>query len=269
MLLHPRQALFDAEEVLPNLPVCDHYAGVEVRMRKALALQAEMGPVFDVTLDCEDGAAMGGELEHAHLVADLLASAQNRHRRAGARIHPVGHPAFGDDASTLIGRAGAHLAYLMLPKPNCAADVATACAEIDRLTQAAGLQTPIPIHVLIETFGALREVDAIAAQPRVQSLSFGLMDFVSAHRGAIPASAMTATGHIESIEHAAARNAARNAAYDIELTTDSYRFGFLTPKSFKNTVIAGSYPNIKIKDCGENNSITGGIKVNTTTDPCN
>ena len=64
-------------------------------------------------------------------------------------------------------------------------------------------------------------------------------------------------------------NAARNAAYDIELTTDSYRFGFLTPKSFKNTVIAGSYPNIKIKDCGENNSITGGIKVNTTTDPCN
>ena len=197
MLLHPRQALFDAEEVLPNLPVCDHYAGVEVRMRKALALQAEMGPVFDVTLDCEDGAAMGGELEHAHLVADLLASAQNRHRRAGARIHPVGHPAFGDDASTLIGRAGAHLAYLMLPKPNCAADVATACAEIDRLTQAAGLQTPIPIHVLIETFGALREVDAIAAQPRVQSLSFGLMDFVSAHRGAIPASAMTATGQFQ------------------------------------------------------------------------
>jgi citrate lyase subunit beta/citryl-CoA lyase len=37
-------------------------------------------------------------------------------------------------------------------------------------------------------------VEAIAAHPRVQSLSFGLMDFVSAHRGAIPASAMGVEG---------------------------------------------------------------------------
>jgi hypothetical protein len=64
-------------------------------------------------------------------------------------------------------------------------------------------------------------------------------------------------------------NAARNALYDMELTTDSYRFGFLTPKSYKNKVVAGSYPNIRIKDCGENNTIIGGIKINTATDPCN
>ena len=63
--------------------------------------------------------------------------------------------------------------------------------------------------------------------------------------------------------------AARNAAYDMELTTDSYRFGFLTPMSYDNTVNVGSYPNIRIKDCGRNNKVTGGIKVNTTTDPCN
>jgi citrate lyase subunit beta/citryl-CoA lyase len=37
-------------------------------------------------------------------------------------------------------------------------------------------------------------VAAIAAHRRSESLSFGLMDFVSAHRGAIPASAMTADG---------------------------------------------------------------------------
>lgn len=64
-------------------------------------------------------------------------------------------------------------------------------------------------------------------------------------------------------------NASRNAAYDIELTTDSYRFGFLTPKSFDNTVNAGSFPNIRIKDCGVNNKVNGGIKINTVTDPCN
>jgi citrate lyase subunit beta/citryl-CoA lyase len=50
------------------------------------------------------------------------------------------------------------------------------------------------VHVLIETHGALRDVQAIAAHPRVQSLSFGLMDFVSAHRGAIPAAAMGVPG---------------------------------------------------------------------------
>jgi citrate lyase subunit beta/citryl-CoA lyase len=53
------------------------------------------------------------------------------------------------------------------------------------------------VHFLIETHGALRDVFAIAALPRVQSLSFGLMDFVSAHQGAIPVSAMSALGQFE------------------------------------------------------------------------
>jgi citrate lyase subunit beta / citryl-CoA lyase len=48
--------------------------------------------------------------------------------------------------------------------------------------------------VLIETHGGLREVEAIAAHPAVESLSFGLMDFVSAHHGAIPRQAMTLEG---------------------------------------------------------------------------
>jgi citrate lyase subunit beta / citryl-CoA lyase len=127
----------------------------------------------------------------------MLSSKLNRYQRVGARVHPVTHAAFGQDAATLVNRAGAALAYLMVPKPNGVADVALACAEIDRLSAASGLKTPIPVHVLIETHGALREVVAIAAHPRVQSLSFGLMDFVSAHRGAIPASAMTVEGQFQ------------------------------------------------------------------------
>jgi citrate lyase subunit beta / citryl-CoA lyase len=47
--MHPRQVLFDDADVAPDIPVCDHYCGVEDRMRKSLALQAELGPVFDVT----------------------------------------------------------------------------------------------------------------------------------------------------------------------------------------------------------------------------
>ena len=59
--LHPRSVLLAAQASRGMLPVCDHYSGVEARMRKSLQLQAEMTEefgacVFDVTLDCEDGA---------------------------------------------------------------------------------------------------------------------------------------------------------------------------------------------------------------------
>ncbi|MEO7852472.1 MAG: CoA ester lyase, partial [Rubrivivax sp.] len=73
------------------LPACDHYCGIEPRMRKSLQLQAELGPVFDVTLDGEDGAPVGGELEHAQLMCELVNSAANRFGRVGIRLQPVDH----------------------------------------------------------------------------------------------------------------------------------------------------------------------------------
>ena len=188
-MIPPRAALFDPGEAAAGLPVCDHYAGVEVRMVKSLALQAELGLVFDVTLDCEDGAPVGAEAAHADLVTAMALSAANVHGRCGVRVHPVGHAAFAADVSTIVGAAAARLAYVMVPKVDGAADVARAAAAID----AAG-GARVPLHVLVETHGALREVQAIAAHPRIESVSFGLMDFVSAHHGAIPASAMTARG---------------------------------------------------------------------------
>ena len=187
--ISPQEALFDAGERLAELPVCDHYAGVETRMVKSLALQAELGPVFDVTLDCEDGAPVGAEAEHAQLVAEMVLSARNRHGRCGVRLHPVDHPAFEDDVTVIVGAGRTRLAYLMLPKVDGVADVARATTAIDAAGGAA-----IPLHALVETHGALRDVAAIAAHPRIESISFGLMDFVSAHRGAIPASAMSADG---------------------------------------------------------------------------
>jgi citrate lyase subunit beta/citryl-CoA lyase len=52
----------------------------------------------------------------------------------------------------------------------------------------------LPIHVLIESAAAVHRAFEIATHPRVQSLSFGLMDFVSSHGGAIPAHGMTSQG---------------------------------------------------------------------------
>jgi len=185
----PALALFDAGEAGIELPVCDHYAGIEARMTKSLALQAELGPVFDVTLDCEDGAPVGGEAAHARLVAAIVMSTANVHRRCGVRVHPVDHESFEADVATVVGVAASRLAYVMLPKIESAADIDRAATAIDSAGGSA-----LPLHALIETHGALRHVAAIAAHRRIESLSFGLMDFVSAHRGAIPASAMSAEG---------------------------------------------------------------------------
>jgi len=128
------------------------------------------------------------------MAAEFAVSTENRFGRVGARVHPVEHPSFGDDVATLVGRAGARLAYLMLPKPRNLADVQRAVAEIDHQCRVHAIAKPIPVHTLVETHGALRDIERIAAEPRIESVSFGLMDFVSAHRGAIPASGMSAEG---------------------------------------------------------------------------
>ena len=196
--VHPRDALFEpGEPVATPLPVCDHYSGVEARMRKSLALQAEMGPVFDVSLDGEDGAPVGGEIEHAHLCSELITGPDNRFGRVGARVQPVDHPRFEEVVDVLVRRAGQQVAYLMIPKPRGLADVQRAAQAVDAAAARHGLARVIPLHTLVETHGALREVQAIAAHPRIESVSFGLMDFVSAHRGAIPQAAMTAAGQFD------------------------------------------------------------------------
>lgn len=162
-------------------------------MRKSLALQAEMTEefgacVFDVTLDCEDGARVGSEAEHAALVV-ALASVASASARVAARIHPVGHPAFEQDVAIIAGKAGKKLCHIMIPKVESVQDVQIACKALD----AAGAGQ-LPLHVLIESPAAVHRAFDIAAHPRVQSLSFGLMDFVAAHGGAIPSEAMDIQG---------------------------------------------------------------------------
>jgi citrate lyase subunit beta/citryl-CoA lyase len=190
---HPRDVLLGAQAQTGFLPVCDHYSGVEVRMRKSLQLQAELmqefgACVFDVSLDCEDGAPVGGEAEHAALVTELALQAEPG-ARVAVRVHPVDHPAFEADIATIVGQAGASLAHIMLPKVESPADIERAVRAID----AAGAPG-LAVHALIESPAAVHRAFDIAAHPRLQSLSFGLMDFVSAHGGAIPSAGMGVAG---------------------------------------------------------------------------
>jgi citrate lyase subunit beta/citryl-CoA lyase len=192
--LHPAAVLYESGRPLPALPACEHYAGSEKLLTKAIAIQAAEGPIFDITADCEDGAPAGREREHAAMVAALIVQAAHPHCRIGARIHDVRHPAWADDLDILIGEAGHHLAYCVLPKPESADDAKRQIEALDQARHRHGIARSIPVHVLIETPGALREVWHIASLPHVESIDFGLMDFVSAHQGAIPAMAMRSPG---------------------------------------------------------------------------
>lgn len=197
MLQHPAQVLFSGEKPFPFMPAVDHYAGSEKLMRKALALQQETGPIFDITCDCEDGARAGAEAEHAEMAAEVVMSEDNRFGRVGARIHDITHTHWHRDLEILVGRAGTRLAFITLPKVRSAMDAQRQIEALRQIERANGLDGCLPVHVLIETHGALREVWQIAALPGIESLDFGLMDFVSGHHGAIPGSAMTSPGQFE------------------------------------------------------------------------
>lgn len=195
--VHPNSALFDGEPRLPTLPACEHFAGSQKLIEKAFALQAEYGPVFDITCDCEDGAASGQERDHATLVGNLIASSANSFQMAGARVHDPDHDHCLADIDILLERAGNRIAYLTVPKTTSAEKLERVIEHVVARTNQLGLKRTIPIHALIETHGALAEVTQIAALPGIQVLDFGLMDFVSAHHGAIPASAMHSPGQFE------------------------------------------------------------------------
>lgn len=195
--LSPSAALWGSERPVAALPACVHYAGRAKFIEKALALQADRGPAFDISTDCEDGAPVGEELPHARAMAALIASDANRFDRMGARVHDVHHPAAGEELAILVGDAGDRLAFLTVPKAESEADV---LRFLDRLTLESarrGLGREIPVSVMIETHGAVRDAWEIAALPGIVSLDFGTMDFVSAHHGAIPSSAMDSPGQFD------------------------------------------------------------------------
>ncbi|MDD2809466.1 aldolase/citrate lyase family protein [Rhodoferax sp.] len=213
-MTHPREALHGTTAA-SSLPVCDHYCGVEARMVKSLSLQSELTQefgacVFDVTLDCEDGALVGGEKDHALMVSELVNKAYMASKnialaarsRVAVRVHPVDHDAFEQDVELIVGQHAQGLCHVMLPKVDSVLDVERALKVIDRASESAGRLSPLPVHVLIESPLAVHHVAAIVAHPRVESASFGLMDFVSAHGGVIPACAMetSSSDHPETLD---------------------------------------------------------------------
>ncbi len=193
--LSPDQALHDAP-VLPFLPSCEHFAGTARFIEKALRLRKAEALRFDVTCDCEDGAATGREHEQLTMIVDTLRSDEFASERVGVRIHEPTHPMFEVEASLLLRELADRLLYLTIPKVADAAEATKAATLLRTMALAVGLEG-VALHFLIETHGALQECAAIAALPGVETLDFGLMDFVSAHQGALGRDCMRTPGQFE------------------------------------------------------------------------
>ena len=194
---HPKEALFAGETPFPVIPACEHFAGSEKLIAKALDLQERLGAVFDITCDCEDGAEAGREKAHAEMIVGLMHSSANRFAMAGARIHDYTHPHWKKDVDILVGGAGGGIAYVTIPKCTSVAQAAEMIAYVQAVAKKKKVKREIPVHVLVETHGALHDAWEIARLPAVQVLDFGLMDFVSGHHGAIHASNMRSPGQFE------------------------------------------------------------------------
>jgi citrate lyase subunit beta / citryl-CoA lyase len=141
----------------------------------------------------------------------MLTSEANVHKQAGVRIHDPSHPHWMKDVDIIVRGAGHVVNHITLPKATTAIQVEKMIEYITNTMKDAGINRIIPIHALIETHGALREVEKIAQLPWMQVLDFGLMDFVSAHHGAIPASCMRSPGQFD---HALIANAKEEPRYD-------------------------------------------------------
>lgn len=199
--LHPDDVLHQHEGGAfffdPSPSSCEHYAGDEKKLRKALALQDELHGAFDVTADLEDGAPSGAEAQTAALLASILCEPRPKAHRVGCRVHPFDHPAFENDVRTLLKANPTGLAYITIPKVSGREQLDRASSFIDTTAKALGVKEPAPLQVLVEDEAAVHQVFEIAAHPRVQFVAFGQMDFVSSHHGAITAGAMKSPGQFD------------------------------------------------------------------------
>jgi citrate lyase subunit beta/citryl-CoA lyase len=192
----------DSNTTLPILAPCEHIAGNDRFIRKALELQkqhltADGRSLLDVTMDLEDGAPVGGESSLRKTVIDLLLSSGNDLLQAGVRVHSPTSEHFRDDIVEIVRDAGERVAYLTIPKVSGVAEVQHCTALVDETLHSIGSSRRIPLHILIETPAVLSCIEQIAALPAVETLDFGLMDFISHLGGAIPSECMRSPGQFD------------------------------------------------------------------------
>lgn len=189
--------LFPEGRSLPDISPCDHYAGSEKLITKSFEIQAQLHGAFDITCDLEDGAAVGQEEVLRKRFCEILNSSINSHKRAGVRVHDFTSEHFENDIKEVLRAAGSVITHITVPKTTGVLQAKEILQYIKKASSDHKLPKPIPVHLLIETHGAVRDAWEIAAIPGLRGLDFGLMDFVSSHHGAISDAFMHSPGQFE------------------------------------------------------------------------
>lgn len=179
------------------LPFCEHYAGQEKHVLKAIEIQQSTTKPFDITIDLEDGIGGGEAQSQLDSVLNLYEHSVAVGTRVGIRSRHPKDPFWLSQVQQLIEHCGNKIAYITLPKLSSEQQAMKAISHIKAISNQCQLTDAIPIHILIENQQALNRVWQIAEIDEVETLDFGLIDFVASYQGAIPASAMQSPGQFD------------------------------------------------------------------------
>ncbi len=173
------------------MAIVDHYAGNYKFLKKALELFVN-DPRVDVTVDLEDGAAVGHEFERARELSELVADKCTR--LVGVRIHPLDSAFWLEDLKIFFSKCADKISHVTIPKIDDVQALSVALHQIAELRARFSSQIKLDgfgVHLIIETPKAIQNIDRLASLRGVRGLDFGIMDFVSCFGTLLPRSAMS------------------------------------------------------------------------------
>ena len=137
-------------------------------------------PADEVFLDLEDAVAPDAKAAARARVGAALASPGWAGQLRGVRVNDWTTPWTHRDVIEVVSGAGPHLEVVVLPKVTDAHHVHALDLLLTQLERSHGLPVGrIGIDVQIEDARGLRNIDAIAAAPRVQALVLGPADLMA------------------------------------------------------------------------------------------
>lgn len=137
-------------------------------------------PADEVFLDLEDAVAPDAKAAARTAVGAALAGAGWGGQLRGVRVNDWTTPWTYSDVIDVVSAAGAHLDVVVLPKVADASHVRALDLLLTQLEWVHGLPLGrIGIDAQIEDARGLRDIDAIAAAPRVQALVLGPADLMA------------------------------------------------------------------------------------------
>ena len=142
--------------------------------------KAKTLPADEVFLDLEDAVAADAKAQAREQVAAALAAPGWAGQLRGVRVNDWTTPWTHTDVIDVIGRAGASVDTVVLPKVTDVSHVHALDLLLGQVEAAHGLPFGrIGIEAQIEDARGLTNVDAIAAAPRVQALVLGPADLMA------------------------------------------------------------------------------------------